>query len=603
MTTSSQTKSITLEHALYSIIFLVALFLRLFKLDAAPLNDGEAYWALQALELARGQLAASSAQPGYTILTGFLFFLVGDSNAFARLLPALAGSLLTWLPLVLRPALPGSPLFRRAGLLLAVALAIDPALVGLSRQAGSLMPALSFSLLALAFWLTRRSIPAGVLAGLAILSGPGLLHGLLGLSLALVIATLSAAKGKQSPGLPVTTSAAKENPSPDQPGPATLSAAKGNQSHPSTNLALLSAALTILFLGSGFGLYPRGLAGLAETLGAYLQSWVPGPGTAASLAFLPLAVLLYQPLAVIFGLVSGFRSWLSTDSEEAAVGRLLGLWVVVSFILTLLTPDRQVIDLAWTLVPLWGLASLELARYSLPVEWSNQPWIFRGAALLFGFFLLLGGYYLLYLNTMGVQPLIQAAMLAGITAMALIVAMLFAAGWHLAVTRIGLVWGCAAVLALWMLSPTWGLSQLRPNGAAEYWRSGPAAGQVNELTSTLKDLAAWDTKIASLIEIQSTVSSPSLRWALRNFGPVTFIAGLAKDQLPAAFITQESTQSPELLASYRGQDFEWEISPGWTGPLPPDLVHWLFLRKAPFASQKIILWVRADIFPGGALNP
>jgi hypothetical protein len=444
------------------------------------------------------------------------------------------------------------------------------------------MTGLSIALLAVAFWLSGRSILAGVLAGIAVLSGPGLLHGLLGLSLALLVANLLKVS-------PFTNEA--------------------RTTYLSIKTALLSAALTILLVATGFGLYPRGLAGLSETLGTYLQTWMPGTGnisnlnTPSALSALPLAILLYQPLAVIFGTIAVVRSWLSSDFEETSLGRFLGIWVLTSFLLTLLAPSRQVVDLAWTLVPLWALAAMELARYDLPVEWSSQRWIFRGAALLFGFFLVLAGYYFFYLNVLGAQPFLQAAMLAGIAIMALIVAMLFAAGWNLDITRIGLVWGVSFVLALWMLSPTWGLSQLRPNGAAEYWRVGPAAGQVEDLTNTLHDLAAWDTGIASLMEIQSTVNSPSLRWALRNFSTVTYTVGLAKDQLPAAFITPESTQSLELLASYRGQDFDWEITPGWTGPLPPYLLDWLYLRKAPITSQKIILWVRADLFPGGELNP
>ena len=116
----------------------------------------------QALDLARGSFSFSSAQPGYTVFTGLLFFLIDDSNTWARMLPALSGSLLVWLPLVIRPSLRDTPLLRRLSLLFALALAIDPALVGLSRQAGSLLTGLSFALLAAAFWLSGRSILAGV---------------------------------------------------------------------------------------------------------------------------------------------------------------------------------------------------------------------------------------------------------------------------------------------------------------------------------------------------------------------------------------------------------------------------------------------------------
>jgi len=54
-----------------------------------------------------------------------------------------------------------------------------------------------------------------------------------------------------------------------------------------------------------------------------------------------------------------------------------------------------------------------------------------------------------------------------------------------------------------------------------------------------------------------------------------------------------------LAKKYRGQDFVWELSPGWQGAFPPDLINWLTFRAAPLAESQIILWARADIFPGG----
>jgi len=147
---------ITTEASLYWLAFLLALVLRLAQLGAAPLTDTEAGWALQALSLAHGGGAALGAQPAYILLTSRLFNLFGDTNFMARLFPTLAGSFLVWLPFTLRRWMGASPWLRRAGVVMAFGLALDPGLVSLSRQVGSQVPALAFTLLA-----SPAFLPAG----------------------------------------------------------------------------------------------------------------------------------------------------------------------------------------------------------------------------------------------------------------------------------------------------------------------------------------------------------------------------------------------------------------------------------------------------------
>jgi hypothetical protein len=62
-------------------------------------------------------------------------------------------------------------------------------------------------------------------------------------------------------------------------------------------------------------------------------------------------------------------------------------------------------------------------------------------------------------------------------------------------------------------------------------------------------------------------------------------------------------QDPELNTFYRGQDFAWRITPGWSGALPPDVFFWLASRQAPVNLDMVILWARADLFPDGAFIP
>ena len=64
-------------------------------------------------------------------------------------------------------------------------------------------------------------------------------------------------------------------------------------------------------------------------------------------------------------------------AQTACLAVGLSLWVLVGLLVTMLYPARQEADLAWILIPLWGLAALELPRYlpgreSLPARQSTR---------------------------------------------------------------------------------------------------------------------------------------------------------------------------------------------------------------------------------------
>ena len=175
---------LTVELLLYLLAFLLAIGLRFLRLGETPITDNEAAWALQAWEISKGEYSNIGPGPGYILLTGLTFFLGGASESLARFWPALTGSLIVWLPWIVRKQLERFGLDWKVGVILAFGLGIDPSLVAASRLAGGPMLALSFSLLALTFLFTRRPALAGICAGLALLGGPQILHGILGLLLA-----------------------------------------------------------------------------------------------------------------------------------------------------------------------------------------------------------------------------------------------------------------------------------------------------------------------------------------------------------------------------------------------------------------------------------
>ena len=582
-----------LETIFFILLLLLALGLRFYNLGTPPLSDAEADWALQALQVAQptsvNEGATIGPQPVYVLLTGALFALFGANNFLARFWPALAGGLL-----VLLPGMFQRKLGRIVALIVALGLSLDPGLVAVSRQVGGPMMALSFGLFALGFWWIQKPILSGLLLGLAILSGPAIITGALGLGLAWVITRYFVNLERSKVFF---TGKVQEVPLPDLPA-----------AHPkvtNTRLVLLSAGITILLAGTFFFRYPQGLSAWFQTLPAYFAGWMPGSG--ANPFQLIVALLVYQPFVLIFALV-GIVRWLVRHSLGEVPGSfplLLPLiWVIISLIIILLYPSRQVNDLVWTLVPLWILAAASLEEY-LPHSKTNPISILQA-----GLILVLSA---LFWNTMiTTSQIITSTMLQtiglrfgillGILSLGALTTILVSLGWSWEVSRNGLVWGLTAIFSIYMIATMWGASQLRANQPSELWGRPPATGQVDLFISTMQDLSNWSTGFSQRIDTVSTVDTPSLRWVLNDQQNVRFTSGLPVGTLPSVIITRQEQEAPSLTESYRGQDFVWWVKPGWSSVLPPNTIDWLTFRKAPLLNEKLILWVRSDLFPGGILE-
>ncbi len=169
---------ITLEPALYLLAFGAAMGFRFISLGQAPLGDGESRLALQAMQMAAGVHPPLDPQAGYLTLTSALFFLFGRDGWLARFWPALVGAGLALAPYLFR-----EQIGRSAALALAFFIAFDPGLVAVSRQADGRMLALVFTAFGLGFMLARKPVGAGICAGLALLGGPTVWMGTIGLAL------------------------------------------------------------------------------------------------------------------------------------------------------------------------------------------------------------------------------------------------------------------------------------------------------------------------------------------------------------------------------------------------------------------------------------
>ena len=267
--------SVSLEAGLYALIVFGAFAIRLFDLGRFPLQQSEAATAWTAFAMYRGlpdaALGAQSPLPVFGALVAF--FIGSASDATARFLPALAGSVAVMLTYALR-----RDLGRVAALAAAVFVALDPTMVLASRSVdGGII------------------LVAGILALLGLMLAYGrsaderLLYGA-GIALGVMFAADKAA------------------------GPLVIIfgiwALAGwlRSTHPEglpwRGLGLAGACFvgTTVLLGTGFGSH---LLGIQPALIAPLTSWLSNIASvvpAVTAEFYLRALVAYEPLLVIFAL-------------------------------------------------------------------------------------------------------------------------------------------------------------------------------------------------------------------------------------------------------------------------------------------------------------
>ena len=585
MTDSSRRPN--LETILFALAVFLAFALRLLRLGEIPLSDEEARWAMQAFDFTKGLHPAIGEQPAYVLLTALAFYALQASNFAARLIPALFGTALVFAPRFFRDQLGG-----KVALILSFALALDPGLLAISRQAGSPIMALSALVFAWGFWQAgnastssaHRLRGAGIMAGLALLSGPALWPGLLGLTLTYFLARSLL-------------------PAPDEEASDTEKRPVFDRQQLITAGAY--ALGTYLSIGSLFLLAtPGGLSAGLAALPAYLSGWAPGAGGAPG-AHLPLALIAYELMAVALAVISLVRGMIQKDRLVMT----LGLWMAIALALALVYPSRQVTDLAWVLIPLWSLAALEFSRYLNPIQ--DGVWETLGMTALTVSILIFALFNFL---TLTVSPLDMTAVTRTIGPLQLTNGQVYWSvvlgsllllgasialinyGWSRDVAFQGSTWGLLIALVFYTLSASMAAANLRTYRSVELWSPGPQTIQAEVLRNQMDDLSRWHKGVGQGLDVfVEGLDSPAMHWVLRDWN-VTYSSEPTLTGTPSFVIAPVNFSAPELTTSYRGQDFVWRTTPGWDVNQVSDWLRWAIRHNLPGEQEKIILWTRTDIF-------
>ena len=572
------------EGWLYWLAFLIALGFRVLQLGASPLTDSEATLALQALHIAQGKAPLLGPQPGYILLTSVLFAIIESTNFMARFFPALVGSTLVFVPYFFREKIKPLP-----ALILAFFFAIDPGLVALSRQASGTILAVTFLLFAWAMWRNQRAIPAGIFAGLALLSGPSLWSGLFALGLTWLFLQ----------GMETRRTANAESRIVD---PSPISTQSVQLSNIELRPALLSLLITLLFGGTLFFLSPNGLSAWLSALPAYLKGWTSL--SAMTPGRMIITFFAYEPLGIFLAAVSLLRGYRTKSRRILRTS----LWLGVALLLAVFY--RQTSELVWAIIPLLTLAAFELAR-ALNIYAEERVEV--GIVVLALMILL--AYIWFDISKIALDQSGQLAtttlplfgrniqlsgapyiILLGAALIIILCISFVAFGWSARTAWLGTTWSFVIFLGVYSLAAAWGASGLRSRNGVELWTPDPVPTQAKLLHASVDDVSEF-----SLGHTQSQpvtimdINSPALEWILQD-REVEMVSELNPQVAPPIVITPPM-QDLGLPSAYRGQDFIWRQRPAWEGITINDWIRWLVFRQLPREDETIILWVRNDLFP------
>lgn len=594
--------ALTLEIGVYVILALTALVLRVSNLDTRPLAPGEAQTAVAAWDFLNGKPIGVYGSPLLFTLDWLAFFLFGAFDLTARLLPAVLASALVFLPALARRAL------GRTGALVAAAIiAVSPSLVFFARTLSGADLAVGAGLAALILYRDYQHTPrARQLYTAALLTAVALTADSTGFTVLAAGALFFA----------VSWFRARRN------VPAALENSPSQASHLLGSPGVRAPGVFVLMyllLATTFLLDRDGL-GVAFNL---LARWLGGLAAIGSLTAPLNLLLVYEPLALIFGLAGLALVFTARDEAgmDAGLLRLLSITALFSLIWYSVTGGKTASDMVAVGLPLvlvagWFIGNLfERAAEDVRL---NGGWRSVLTGELPVFFMLLVLAALIYLQVVTFlqqtrfSPALDAfyRLMAGSTAtvsmaaaaltLVLVTLVLLGVFVGLSILLIGaartmtlLALVILLLLSLGMLRATVALNFYTDEPVRELAADAQTPIQMRDLVRDLEFFSQWRAGDPRVLRVAADSSlGDALRWYLRRFANVVWTTNVGAVTGADAVLSPAGAPPP---GNWRGQ--RYRIQAGWdSGSLAGiELWRWFVFRQGGGETwQTTMLWLPTE---------
>lgn len=540
------------------LIVIIGALLRLIGLGSSPLGENEARLAYQVIDL---QSVSGSSSPLYISFTSIFFWLFGPNNFLARFFPALMGISLILLPFFLDQE-------RKNGLALWIALwlAIDPALVAVSRQVNTQIILLTTLFYAFVF-LWKKDYFKGLLFGcLSVFSSPLIFHFLVPVLLTGWLATVF-----WKVNLP------------------DIHIKRLEKRH-----FWLAVVLALLFM-TCFMVIPQNIGVWANFLPHYLETWRSSTGM-HFMQFL-FGMLGYE-LGLVFFAVLGAVYFLKNNQTI----KIITLWITLWLVWILIFPGKEVFDLIFIIPPLAYLAGLQIQNM---VKQSGEG--AKGSLLLGVVLLGILAYLTQIIFRMGgigdnENLLLKILPIAIPIIMAMILTLLVSWERSLSTALHGIYWALGTFLVILSVFSLFRITS--PQSDQEIWKMPGRIQEEKAIFSFIQNVDEWRKSHTKPLTIVAPSERYVWRWAFRDRLNVSYISGEYDGFNPDVVIAFNTLGFNESNA-YRGRAFLVDQRIAWELLSPPEWFDWMFSRSLPEAviqKQEAILWVRNDILPEGLVG-
>lgn len=565
---------LTVESGLYILLVLVAGVLRFWALGSHPLQEKEASIALDVWRFYTGGAASIRGHSPLLFHGTTLFYaLFGAGDYVARLLPALAGTLMVGLPYLLRPRLG-----RRGALLAAAFLAISPSFLFFSRQLnGDIVAAAAcLALVAGIFAYADQGRPWQLYAAAAALA-VALLASAATYTTLLVLGGFGVARL-------VRTRLASEAESP----PSAWFAHRPGPNISRRAIGVFGA--TVLFLSTGLLVNLHGIQATLDLISLWIAQFQPVAVGQPWHYYLSLLGAYELPL-----LVFGFLGACYLSRRDVFLA-FLACWFAASLVLystTFTRPASGILQILLPLVLLAGRCAGDLLRQLNRGErwlWARLT-LFVSVPVLFHLVMQMAAFgnpldpgdpRHLALALLSVFFLICVVLVVGVLSV----------DWRTSLLSGGLV--VLVALASIAVHSSWRLNYHQPGNPREIIAEKPTSPDVRYLAQAVEDFSNQQERQRHSVSITATGEEDALlTWYLRSFSHLTFVSGVVSDPTPVVITPLAESQ---YLEDYRGARFRLQSS--WqVADLPAhDLVNWFLFRESlqPLAHRDVVMWVAPE---------